>query len=181
MATVPDDKDWTWVLERRCPECGFEPSTLPRDQIGPVIRSSARDWVEILTAAPERLGRRTRDDRWSPLEYGCHVRDVFRLFDERLNLMVTIDDPRFDNWDQDLTAVEDHYEAQDPAAVADQLSEAARAVAGDFEGVEGLAWERPGTRSNGSIFTVETLGRYMVHDVVHHLYDVNSDLAGPLS
>ena len=21
---VPDDKDWTWVLERVCPECGFD-------------------------------------------------------------------------------------------------------------------------------------------------------------
>ena len=23
MPIVPDDKDWTWVLERRCPQCGF--------------------------------------------------------------------------------------------------------------------------------------------------------------
>jgi hypothetical protein len=22
MTIVPDDKDWTWVLERPCPECG---------------------------------------------------------------------------------------------------------------------------------------------------------------
>ena len=22
MPVVPDTKDWTWVLQRRCPECG---------------------------------------------------------------------------------------------------------------------------------------------------------------
>ena len=27
-------------------------------------------------------------------------------------------------------------------------------------------------RSNGTVFTVETLGRYHLHDVVHHLWDV---------
>ena len=24
MAIVPDDKNWTWVLARPCPDCGFE-------------------------------------------------------------------------------------------------------------------------------------------------------------
>lgn len=24
MAIEPDTKDWTWVLDRPCPECGFE-------------------------------------------------------------------------------------------------------------------------------------------------------------
>jgi hypothetical protein len=29
-----------------------------------------------------------------------------------------------------------------------------------------------GTRSDGARFNVETLGRYLLHDVVHHLVDV---------
>ncbi|HEX6658909.1 MAG TPA: hypothetical protein VF065_12545 [Ilumatobacter sp.] len=28
MAIVPDDKNWTWVLERPCPDCGLETSTV---------------------------------------------------------------------------------------------------------------------------------------------------------
>lgn len=27
-AIVPDDKDWTWVLERPCPECGFDTAAI---------------------------------------------------------------------------------------------------------------------------------------------------------
>lgn len=33
---------------------------------------------------------------------------------------------------------------------------------------------RPGRRSNGSVFTVRTLGQYFLHDVVHHLHDVGA-------
>ena len=33
-------------------------------------------------------------------------------------------------------------------------------------------WSRRGLRSDGSSFTVESLGRYMVHDPLHHVWDV---------
>jgi hypothetical protein len=181
MAIVPDTKDWTWVLERRCPECGLVASELPTDQIAPLIRANAQAWVDILADDPERLRRRAREDRWSPLQYACHVRDVFRVGHERLNLMVTLHDPHYRNWDQDRTAVEDNYEDQDPKPVAAELSQAADTLAGDFEGVDEAAWQRRGTRSDGASFTVETLGQYLLHDVVHHLDEVTGDLAIPAS
>jgi hypothetical protein len=44
--------------------------------------------------------QRSRPDKWSPLEYGRHVRDVFWLYDYRLDLMLTTqDDPLYPNWD----------------------------------------------------------------------------------
>ena len=117
MTIVPDTKNWTWVLERRCPECGFVSSEVPVDQIAGLLRANARAWAEVLAEDPGLLARRVRGDRWSPLEYACHVRDVFRIMDERLNLMTTLDNPSFQNWDQDRTALEDRYEAQDPKVV----------------------------------------------------------------
>jgi hypothetical protein len=114
---------------------------------------------------------------WSPLEYACHVRDVFDVFTRRLELMLTENDPLFDNWDQDATALEDDYAAQDPTQVADQLvTAAARAVAA-FAAVSQDAWSRSGRRSDGARFTVETLGRYFVHDPEHHLWDVRGSTA----
>ncbi len=35
-------------------------------------------------------------------------------------------------------------------------------------------WDLRGTRSNGSKFTVATLGIYLVHDIEHHLHDVGA-------
>ena len=134
----------------------------------------------MLGESPSRLRRRSSRDRWSPLEYACHVRDVFRLYDERLRLMLTEDNPTYPNWDQDRTAVDDRYNDQDPAVVAAQLATAADALAATFATVGGDAWERRGTRSDGATFNVDTFGRYMIHDPVHHLHDVKGDVATPV-
>jgi hypothetical protein len=111
---------------------------------------------------------------WSPLEYGCHVRDVNRTMGRRIELMLAQDGALFANWDQDATAVEDRYWAQDPATVADELEVAAEQAAATLDDVSGDAWQRRGTRSNGSQFTVETLAVYFLHDVEHHLHDVGA-------
>src|SRR6516164_8375981 len=121
-----------------------------------MIRANAAAWPQPLTAPG--AADRPRPDKWSPLEYGCHVRDVFRLYYYRLGLMLTEDDPLFPNWDQDETAVAERYGGQDPAQVTEQLSGAARARAGRFATVSGEQWLRPGRRSDGAVFTVETFG-----------------------
>ena len=116
---------------------------------------------------------RPDDETWSALEYACHVRDVFSLFDQRLNLMLDDDDARFENWDQDLTAIEKDYAGADPAVVSAELTAEGQQVAESFAGVRQAEWGRKGLRSNGSEFTVLTLAQYFLHDVVHHLHDVD--------
>jgi hypothetical protein len=167
---VPDTKDWTWVLERPCPECGYAAAELDVHDVPRRVRANAASWQQVL----ERPDARTRPDDgvWSPLEYGCHVRDVLRLYDERLQLMLDQDDPLYPNWDQDATALEQRYDEQDPAFVATELQAAAEAVADRFAGLTDEQWQRPGRRSDGAAFTVDSFARYFLHDVVHHLHDV---------
>lgn len=171
VGITPDSKDWTWVIGRPCPECGFDPSAVVLDELGPAIRANAGAWTSILRR--DGVGRRLNAGKWSPLEYGCHVRDVFRIMDGRLVKMLTLDDPGFANWDQDETAVREHYEDQDPNDVLAELQAAAITLADRYASVSPDQWERPGTRSNGSRFTVATLGVYCLHDVRHHLWDVS--------
>ena len=132
MPIVPDDKDWTWVLQRPCPQCGFDASSLPQVSVAPLLRANADAWVGVLSGPVTELRRRPSDDRWSPLEYACHVHDVCVLYRERLELMLCEDDPLYPNWDQDVTAVEQRYLGQEPVAVAAQLSEAAARLAASF-------------------------------------------------
>jgi hypothetical protein len=170
MTIVPDDKDWTWVLGRPCPECGLDTQSFSREEIPVMIRANAAAWRAPL-AAPG-AAHRPKPDRWSALEYGCHVRDVFRLYDYRLGLMLTEDDPLYPNWDQDETAVADDYASQNPDVVADELALSAEALAASFAALTGERWLRPGRRSDGASFTVETFARYLMHDPIHHLHDV---------
>jgi hypothetical protein len=168
---VPDTKDWTWVLERPCPDCGFDAAALDRAGIAATAREVASAFEGFL-AAPG-VHDRPAPEVWSPLEYGCHIRDVYRIMRYRLGLMLDEDEPTFPNWDQDATALEDRYDQQDPAIVAGELAAAAAAVAEAFDQVREDQWGRRGFRSNGSVFTVESLGRYMDHDLVHHVWDID--------
>ena len=179
MTIQPDTKDWTWVLDRPCPECGYDARAVAAGEVSGRLRDCARGWVDV-------LGRGDVRDRpspavWSPLEYACHVRDVCRLYLERLELMLDTDDPLYPNWDQDATAVEQRYGEQDPAVVSAELVTAAAGLADRFAAVEGDDWQRPGRRSDGATFTVDTFARYFLHDVVHHLHDVAVDGPTPLS
>ena len=171
MTIPPDTKDWTWVLDRPCPECGFLAESLTVAELPGELGGWAQRWRSVLARPDAR--QRPAPTVWSPLEYACHVRDVLRVFDERVRLMLVEDAPGFANWDQDATALEERYDEQDPAGVADELTLAAAALAVTFAEVPGDAWGRTGLRSNGAHFTVESIGRYFAHDVVHHLHDVD--------
>lgn len=171
-ALPPDDKNWTWVLERPCPDCGYDASRYDNADIPVVLTAVAEAFVDQLGRDDARV--RLRADRWSVLEYGCHVRDCFTLFDERVRLMLEHDNPRFANWDQDATAVAERYDLQDPATVADELHGAAIALAARFDSVPEDAWGRLGERSDGSCFSVSSIGLYLLHDPLHHLWDVTT-------
>ena len=172
MSIEPDTKDWTWVLERPCPECSYDSAAVDPARLPTALRATARRW-KLALADPDCVVRpgRTSGRRWStPATFGTctgsSTNGSARMLDE--------DDPSFASWDQDATAVQDRYGGQDPAIVARDFVEATGAVADRYAGVTGDQWSRSGRRSDGARFTVATLGRYHLHDVEHHLYDVGS-------
>ena len=162
-----DTKDWTWVLERPCPECGYDARAVADADVAPAVRENTTAWRAVVhdTARPD-------ERTWSPLEYACHVRDVHRIYLERLRLMLGQDDPLYPDWDQDQTAVAARYGEQDPDRVAGELESAGTELADAFAALTPEQWARPGRRSDGASFTVSTFARYYLHDVVHHRADV---------
>ncbi|MGG5175360.1 DinB family protein [Pseudarthrobacter sp. J1763] len=171
MGITPDTKDWTWVLNEPCDECGFVAQDLTPQSLAATVRDMIPRWEAVLQRPTVAV--RPNESTWSPLEYAAHVRDVFELFEQRLSLMLNDDDAHFANWDQDATAIEKDYAHEDPARVANQLRATGSSAADAFEAVRPDQFERTGLRSNGSAFTVVTLAQYFGHDVVHHLKDVD--------
>lgn len=91
---TPDEKDWTWVLEQTCPECGFDASACSHTEVAEMIRANAAEWQALQDDGRIAAGR-PDPARWSSLEYACHVRDVYARFDQRMALMLDEDDPLF--------------------------------------------------------------------------------------
>lgn len=178
---IPDTKSWTWVLERPCPACRFDARTIERHLVGSRLRPVVAAWREVLSRGAvvrQRPPARAESGPiWSALEYGCHVRDVFVLFHERLHLMLTQSEPTFPNWDQDATALAKRYWEDDPATVRAALVVAGNQLAEAFDRVRDDQWSRTGIRSDGARFTVESFGRYFLHDPIHHLQDVAEGFA----
>ncbi|MCW2604511.1 MAG: DinB family protein [Pseudonocardiales bacterium] len=177
MTIEPDTKDWTWVLDQHCPDCGFDAWSTARSGLADAIAANARRMGALLDAAGAPA-LRPRPSSWSLLEYGAHVRDVHLIFTDRLILMLEHDSPAFANWDQDEAARLGRYGEQQPTQVAREIVTSGERFAATLRNVGDDDWDRPGLRSNGSRFTVETLARYALHDLAHHWHDVTGERAG---
>jgi hypothetical protein len=60
-----------------------------------------------------------------------------------------------------------------PASVVSELTAVTERVAGRLDIITGWQWERTGRRSDGATFTIASISRHMIHDPVHHIWDVS--------
>ena len=51
---VAEDKDWTWVLDRACPECGFDASACRPEAVAGLTRENADAWSALLQSGSIR-------------------------------------------------------------------------------------------------------------------------------
>lgn len=168
----PDTKDWTWVLERPCADCGYDAARVGVASIPATIAGNTALWLDLLDQLGEASRTRPAPRVWSPLEYACHVRDVHRVMGARVWLMLQHADLVFPGWDQDATARDEAYHRADPATVRRELIQESEAVCATYEKLTDADWGREGRRDDGHEFTVASLARYHLHDVVHHAWDV---------
>lgn len=169
---TPDSKDWTWVLDSVCDECGQDVRGLDPHLIAALVRDSVPRFAAALRRP--NAGTRPSPQVWSPLEYCAHVGDMYEVMDRRLELILGQDEPTFANWDQDEAAVRHDYAAQSPRLVVERLRATAESFAVTLDTMRGAQLERRGFRSNGSVFTAATLARYAWHDAAHHLHDIGA-------
>jgi S-DNA-T family DNA segregation ATPase FtsK/SpoIIIE len=157
-----------------CDECGYDHESLDRGQVLRDVASLADEHRRLLTSVPaERLRDHPRPSSWSPLEYGCHVRDVLRVQSDRVALAQAEQTPRFAPMRRDERAADDRYNEQDPLVVAGEIVAAARQFAGTLRAMDGQGWLRTGIYPYPAPEerTVEWMGRHTAHELAHHLFD----------
>ena len=170
---------WQWARAQseRCPQCGENAAAIDRALLGPALLRSADEWRRFLVHADDAYLRTIpAPGIFSPLQYGAHVRDLQRVYGDRILLMLREENPVFPQFNPD----EDSWSAFNEAEVtvlADQIDEQAHRLADILAALAPDDWARTMVRDGGSdgvySFTVAALASYAVHESRHHLLDAN--------
>ncbi len=49
LPPAPDDKDWTFVLDRPCPECGFVAAEIDVGDLAGLVGIATAPWAAVLS------------------------------------------------------------------------------------------------------------------------------------
>lgn len=174
-----------------CPECGFgfldvgdDPAAAPYTwqydeghfgSAGETIATACEQIAEILRPQAENLRLRPTPDRWSPLEYACHVRDVLLVQRERVLKSLRGYGDEALPMGCDERVVHDGYNEQQPSNVALQVEQAALLFVDLVQRLRPSEWDmeveylfpEPSPR------TLRWVAVQTAHEVVHHLHDIN--------
>lgn len=162
----------------RCDGCAFDYDREDPSGSGRAIVAAADRLASLLTDGVGEVGRRRDPGTWSPLEYGCHVRDVLVVQRERVLLARRVENPLLEPMGRDERAEHDGYAEQDPAAVARQLGDAARLLENVLDRLGPDGWSRT-VRYNYPEPAERSLAWVAVHthhEARHHLLDVERQL-----
>ncbi len=162
-------------LNRRCPVCGIDPTSVrPPDAIV-AIRSYPRRYRGLLVRLDDEEGagivtRRPGPGQWSALEHAVHVADVLEAVARALERVRLHDDPTVD--------VEVGPPGQEPVdAVLDRLEAASEQLASVADAMAGKDWQRSGRLPTGEPVTALALLGHAVHVGAHHRREVERVMA----
>lgn len=178
---------WQWARAQteRCPQCGEDASSIDHAQLGNALLEAAGAWRAFLTSADERYLRTCPGPGiFSPLQYGAHVRDIQRVYGDRILLMVREENPVFPQFNPNEAAWAG-YNQLEADQLAEDLHTQANRLADILEELQPDDWSRTMIRDGGSDgvfeFTVAGLASYAAHEARHHLLDANGTLAPQLN
>lgn len=160
-----------------CEECGFTYDLAAAEDAAQAITTGVAEIAALLNA-DEDLRTRREPETWSPLEYGCHVRDVLLVQRERLLAAQWNDLLDCAPMGRDERVALDGYAEQNPADVARQVVDAAHLIGNDLQRLDADAWERrvvyhyPETQE----VTLRWVALNTVHEVQHHGLDIRRQL-----
>jgi len=161
----------------RCDGCEFAYDLTAAPDAGANIIDGAAQLADLLRGVRD-VRTRPEPATWSPLEYGCHVRDVLLVQRERTIAARLVDCPAFNPMGRDERVDYDGYASQDPTRVAYQLDDAAFLFANVLARLAPDDWDRTVMYNYPKSFerSLRWVAVHTVHEVRHHLGDVRRQL-----
>lgn len=139
------------------------------------------DVLEKLKRAPDRLQRLVEDHPddllrqpgdgggWGAVEIMAFLRDWDVVIDERLSLMLTEDEPEFEDEDPDLWSIERDYHAEVPNKVQSAFRKCREQLVKRLHNLDEAAWHRTARMPDGQVITVEGLVNGLLENDQEHM------------
>ncbi|MGH1492038.1 MAG: DinB family protein [Acidimicrobiales bacterium] len=162
-----------------CAECGFDYDLGMAEAASTAILDGTAEMAAILGKMSTAAHRRPTAGTWSPLEYGCHVRDVLTVQRERALLARREDTPTVAPMGRDERGEHDGYADQDAGDVAIQLAQLGRLFSNVLDRLQTADWERTMIYNYPSSAerSLRWLAIHTQHEVEHHLLDIKQQPA----
>lgn len=161
-----------------CAGCGFTDDLRQAATACDDICAAAAEVVALLCDSGIDMRLRARPDLWSPLEYGCHLRDVLLVQRERVLAARRVNGADCASMGREERAAHDGYNEQDPIAVARQLGDAATLFNNVLARLAADDWDRtvvyhyPETSER----SLRWVAVHTAHELQHHLLDIRRQL-----
>jgi hypothetical protein len=161
-----------------CESCGLRYGDLSPSAAVRLIGSYPAQYRRRLQHLPaDVLHRRPAAGVWSALEYACHVRDVYDVYDTRVRRTLIEDEPVLEPMRNDERAQRHAYNQQPLDAVLSALERNADRFAALAGEIAERQWGRSAVRFPGERRTVLWMVRQAAHEGLHHLHDIGGGSA----
>jgi hypothetical protein len=118
--------------------------------------------------SPEAVRRGPQPGKWSAVEIACHLRDIDRLYAERVSKVAFSDRPSFWMMDNARVAEKLHYRDADPAAVLKEHRRRREDLLSLLRALPQAQWQRTGMHPKRGELTLEKLAGVIAdHDENH--------------
>jgi S-DNA-T family DNA segregation ATPase FtsK/SpoIIIE len=168
-----------------CAKCHFVYEDLAPEETSGALRHGAREIrgrLGTLLDEPggvERLRTRPEAETWSALEYAGHVRDVLLTQHGRLYQALVEEVPAFSPMHRNERVLLGGYNDEDPATTSTEVTIAADLLARLLTRLRVTEWSRRCIYNYPEPTEVDVvwLARHSMHEVVHHLLDIDEVIA----
>ncbi|WP_093660749.1 hypothetical protein [Streptomyces radiopugnans] len=159
----------------RCGRCAFTSRPYSRRKAADLLLEYAARWQQVL-AAPGTARRHDGTLPWSPLEHGCHVRDMCILFHRRIDTFLGTAPPAAPA--PGGSEPPPRYRDEDARRASEELGRAAGALAGRLAVLTDDDWEHEDPRFPAPRPNLDLLTRHFLHDIIHSLSEVLNEARG---
>lgn len=160
-------------MTEHCGECGFAWDTPILDGLH-MIERLPRDIGEVIATREHALCERLAPTVWSPNEYIWHLVDIFRLSAEWMHDIRTLDHPTHYAIDTDALAELRGYNRLPRPTGLWSLEQSCRLFIAEAAVTEPT---RTCYYHDWQDVTAERVVSFLVHEAVHHLFDLRRILA----